>query len=116
MMTLLSTLTLFATFAMTEASGSAEDGLRQLFDNFDSNNDGSLEQGDMERLAQTLSNPQNWRSMQNMQNREAIRSWGHLPLVNLNTRWLGENIELISEHNRVASIRISFLNYLWFLI
>ena len=74
MMTLSLTLTIVATFAMTEASsGTAEDGLRQLFDNFDSNNDGSLEQGDMERLAQTLSNPQNWRSMQNMQNREAIQ-------------------------------------------
>ena len=79
MTTLLFILITFATFASTKAfgggGGSAEDGLRQLFDNFDSNNSGSLAQGDMERLAQTLSNPQNWRSMQNMQNWGAIASW-----------------------------------------
>ena len=93
-MTLLFILMTFATFASTKAfgggGGSAEDGLRQLFDNFDSNNSGSLAQGDMERLAQTLSNPQNWRSMQNMQNREAIQSWGHLPVVILATGWRRE--------------------------
>ena len=74
MMTLLFILITFATLATTEASsGSAEDGLRRLFDNFDSDNDGSLGRGDVERLAQTLSNPQNWRSMQNLQNRGPIR-------------------------------------------
>ena len=57
-------------------------GLRELFDNFDSDADGALSQGEMERLAQTLANPQNWRSMQNMQNREAIQSFGQ-PLVQL---------------------------------
>ena len=56
--------------------GSAEMGLRELFDNFDSDNDGALAQGEMERLAQTLANPQNWRSMQNMQNREPIQPFG----------------------------------------
>ena len=61
--------------------GSAEMGLRELFDNFDSDDDGALAQGEMERLAQTLANPQNWRSMQNMQNREAIQSLFGQPRV-----------------------------------
>ena len=64
---------LLATLATTQEIGSAEDGLRELFDNFDSDHDGALERGDMERLAQTLSNPQNWLSMQNMQSRDPIQ-------------------------------------------
>ena len=80
-------------------------GLRELFDNFDSDNDGALAQGEMERLARTLANPQNWRSMQNMQNREPIQSFGQSSgaVMNLVTNLISETTK--SVNLQIASYR-----------